>query len=98
MSTPGALLFRLIAGAQMFNVLIADDHSLIRSAVKLLLQNQGYRVVAEAVNGIDTIQLARQFAPDLIVLDITMPGLDGLEVIGRLKASGITSRVLVLTS
>ncbi|MCH4874282.1 MULTISPECIES: response regulator transcription factor [Pseudomonas] len=82
----------------MFNVLIADDHSLIRSAVKLLLQNQGYRVVAEAVNGIDTIQLARQHVPDLIVLDITMPGLDGLEVIGRLKASGVTSRVLVLTS
>ena len=69
----------------MFNVLIADDHSLIRSAVKLLLQNQGYRVVAEAVNGIDTIQLARQFAPDLIVLDITMPGLDGLQVAARLS-------------
>lgn len=82
----------------MYKVLIADDHSLIRTAVRLLLENQGYTVVAEATNGIDTVQLARQHAVDLVVLDITMPGLDGLEVISRIKASGLTCRILVLTS
>ena len=82
----------------MYSVLIADDHSLIRSAVRMLLENQGYTVVAEATNGIDTVQLARQHAVDLIVLDITMPGLDGLDVIGRIKASGLACRILVLTS
>ena len=82
----------------MFKVLIADDHSLIRSAVKVLLQNQGYNVVAEATNGIDAVQLARQHVVDMVILDITMPGLDGLDVISRIKASGLNSRILVLTS
>lgn len=82
----------------MHSVLIADDHSLIRLAVRVHLQKHGFNVVAEATNGIDTVQLARQHGVDLIVLDITMPGLDGLEVIGRIKASGLPSRILVLTS
>lgn len=79
-------------------VLIADDHSLIRSAMKILMQNQGYDVVAEATNGADAVQLARLHQVDLMVLDITMPGLDGLEVINRIKASGLNTRILVLTS
>ena len=79
-------------------VLIADDHSLIRSAMKILMQNQGYDVVAEATNGADAVQLARLHHVDLMVLDITMPGLDGLEVINRVRASGLNTRILVLTS
>ena len=82
----------------MHRVLIADDHSLIRLAVRMLLESLGHTVVAEATNGIDTVQLARQHAVDLIVLDITMPGLDGLDVIGRIKASGLACQILVLTS
>ena len=79
-------------------VLIADDHSLIRSAMKVLMESQGYDVVAEAANGTDTVQLARMHQVDLIVLDITMPGLDGLEVINRIRASGLDTRILLLTS
>ncbi len=79
-------------------VLIADDHSLIRSAMKSLMESHGYEVVAEAANGTDTVQLARQHDVDLIILDITMPGLDGLEVINRIRASGLETRILVLTS
>jgi len=79
-------------------VLIADDHSLIRSAMKVLMESQGYDVVAEAANGTDTVQLARMHQVDLIVLDITMPGLDGLEVINRIRVAGLATRILVLTS
>lgn len=79
-------------------VLIADDHSLIRSAMKVLLESQGYEVVAEAANGTDTVQLARLHHVDLIVLDITMPGRDGLEVINRIRVAGLDTRILVLTS
>ena len=79
-------------------VLIADDHSLIRSAMKILPENQGYEVVAEATNGADAVQLARLHQVDLMVLDITMPGLDGLEVLNRIRASGLNTRILVLTS
>jgi len=82
----------------MFKVLIADDHTLIRTAVRALMENQGYTVVAEAATGIDTVQLARQHAVDLVVLDISMPGLDGLEVIDRIRVSGLSCRILVLTS
>ena len=80
-------------------VLIADDHPLIRAAMKFLVQNtDGFEVVAEATNGTDAVQLARLHKVDLIILDITMPGLDGLEVIGRIKCSGLDPRILVLTS
>ncbi|KQB54202.1 LuxR family transcriptional regulator [Pseudomonas endophytica] len=82
----------------MYSVLIADDHSLIRAAVRMLLENQGFNVVAEAMNGTDTVHLARQHAVDLIILDITMPGLDGLEVIKRIRACGLKCRILILTS
>lgn len=66
--------------------------------MKILMQNQGYDVVAEATNGADAVQLARLHHVDLMVLDITMPGLDGLEVINRVRASGLNTRILVLTS
>ncbi|PAA03668.1 response regulator transcription factor [Pseudomonas fragi] len=79
-------------------VLIADDHPLIRSAMKLLLESDGHVVVAEADNGADAVQLARKHNVDLIILDITMPGLDGLEVINRIRVSEVKSRILVVTS
>ena len=79
-------------------IILSFSHSLIRSAIKLLLQNQGYDVVAEAENGVETLQLARTHQVDLIILDVFMPGLDGLEVITRLRSVGLTTRVLVLTS
>ena len=79
-------------------VLIADDHPLIRSAMKLLLESDGHEVLAEADNGADAVQLARKHNVDLIILDITMPGLDGLEVINRIRASEVKSRILVVTS
>jgi len=79
-------------------VLIADDHPLIRSAMKLLLESEGHDVVAEADNGADAVQLARKHNVDLIILDITMPGLDGLEVINRIRVSEVKSRILVVTS
>ena len=79
-------------------VLIADDHPLIRSAMKLLLESDGHEVVAEADNGADAVQLARKHNVDLIILDITMPGLDGLEVINRIRVSEVKSRILVVTS
>ena len=79
-------------------VLIADDHPLIRSAMKLLMESQGHEVVAEAGCGSDAVQLARTHHVDLIILDITMPGLDGLEVINRIRAAEVKSRILVVTS
>jgi two-component system, NarL family, response regulator EvgA len=74
----------------MFKALVVDDHPFIRSSVKMLLKQEGFEVVAEADNGADAVQLAREHEPELIVLDIAMPKLDGLEVISRICALGLS--------
>lgn len=82
----------------MNKVLIVDDHPVIRLAVRLLMERHGYEVVAETDNGVDALQLAREHVPDIVILDIEMPKLDGLEVILRLSSLLRPVRVLVLTS
>lgn len=82
----------------MFKAMVVDDHPFIRSSVKMLLTQQKFDVVAEACNGVDAVMMAREYDPDLIVLDIAMPKLDGLEVISRIRGLGLSSKILVLTS
>ncbi|WP_406819755.1 response regulator [Pseudomonas sp. KnCO4] len=82
----------------MNRVLIVDDHPVIRLAVRMLMERHGYDVVAEADNGVAALQLTRQHLPDIVVLDIGIPKLDGLEVIARMTTFSPGSKVLVLTS
>ncbi|RON44214.1 response regulator transcription factor [Pseudomonas frederiksbergensis] len=82
----------------MHKALVVDDHPFIRATVKVLLEREQFKVVAEADNGADAVQLARQHDPELIVLDITMPRLDGLEAINRISALKLSSKILVLTA
>lgn len=82
----------------MFKALVVDDHPFIRASIKTLLQAEQFEIVAEAGNGVDAVHLAREHVPDLILLDIAMPLLDGLEVISRLSALGLPCKILVLTS
>ena len=82
----------------MRKALVVDDHPFIRSSVKMLLAAEQFEVVAEADNGVDALYLAKEHVPDLILLDIAMPLLDGLEVISRICALGLPTKILVLTS
>lgn len=82
----------------MNKVLIVDDHPVIRLAVRMLMERHGYDVVAETDNGVDALQLTREYLPDIVVLDIGIPKLDGLEVIARMTGASPHSKVLVLTS
>lgn len=82
----------------MHKIMIVDDHPVVRLAVRVLLEPQGYEVVGEADNGIDALQLARSSLPDVVILDIGIPKLDGLQVITRLRAMESNIRILVLTS
>lgn len=82
----------------MHSVLIVDDHPVIRLAVRVLLEKSGMQVVGEADNGVDAVQLVRDLAPDVVILDIGIPKLDGLTVISRIKALAGPSEILVLTS
>lgn len=82
----------------MIRVLVVDDHPVIRTAVRMVLQKEKFHTILEACNGVDAVQMARAHKPELVVLDIDMPGLDGLEVLGRLKDLESPCQILVYTS
>ncbi len=82
----------------MRKALVVDDHPIVRATVKMVLKQENFEVVAEAGDGADAVQQARLIAPDLVVLDISMPKLDGLEVIRRIVDLNLSARILVLTS
>ena len=82
----------------MYSVLVVDDHPFIRAAVATVLRQEDFNVVAEASDGVDALHFVKQMDPDLVVLDIGIPKLDGLEVIARIKKLNVCSKILVLTS
>lgn len=82
----------------MGKVLIVDDHPVIRLAVRLLLEREGHTLVGETDNGVDALTLIRNQRPDLVILDIGIPKIDGLEVLARISTIKPRPRVLILTS
>ncbi|MFJ3485225.1 response regulator [Pseudomonas sp. NPDC090202] len=82
----------------MNSVFIIDDHPVIRLAIRMLLENENYEVVGETDNGVDAMQMVRECMPDLIILDISIPKLDGLEVLARFSSMNLPSKILVLTA
>ncbi|WP_421320993.1 response regulator [Aeromonas veronii] len=68
----------------MSTIMIVDDHSVIRVAVRCMLEEEGYSVVADVDNGADAIRLARTLLPELIIVDICLPNMDGVELLKRL--------------
>ncbi|WP_128102324.1 response regulator transcription factor [Paenibacillus sp. DCT19] len=80
-------------------ILIADDHLVVREGLKLILEtNSRYTVVAEASNGVEALQLADAYSPDIILLDLNMPKLDGLATMTGLKEKGHDMPVIILTT
>lgn len=82
----------------MRKALIVDDHPFIRKIVRAVLENAKFQIAAETDNGATALDLARSLVPHLIILDLAMPKLDGLEVLKRLSVMGLPIKVLVLTS
>jgi DNA-binding NarL/FixJ family response regulator len=78
-------------------VVIADDHAFYRTGLARMLQQSGFDVVGEAANGEAAIRLAEELAPHVVVMDVNMPGLSGLEATRRLTERSPGSRVLILT-
>jgi len=79
-------------------ILLADDHAVLRSGLRLLLTSQNeYEVVGEASSGIETLALAEQLQPDLILLDLSMPALGGLDALPTLQKLAPATRILILT-
>lgn len=82
----------------MIRVLVADDHPAFRAGLQLLLTDvEDIEVVATAENGLDAVRLAQQLEPDVVAMDLRMPGLDGIEATRRLQADLPELGVIVLT-
>jgi len=80
------------------DVLIVDDHPMMRKGVADLLElEQSLRSAGEAKNGEEALKLALQLSPDIILLDLNMPGMNGIETIKAMRAAGVDSRILVFT-
>jgi two-component system, NarL family, response regulator NreC len=79
-------------------VLLVDDHPIFRAGLRALLESQpDVRVIGEAGNGAEAIARANELRPDIILLDISMPDVDGLEALRRMQADHVPGKVLVLT-
>ena len=80
-------------------VLLADDHSLVRLGLSALLAKQGdMKLVGEAVNGEEAVRLAARLDPDVIIMDLMMPGVDGVTATRRIRERNPDTKVLILTS
>ncbi len=85
-------------GSQYIEIIIADDHKMIREGIRQLLELDGeISVIAEADDGRQCIELLKKKKPDVLLLDINMPNMNGLEVLQVLKEKGIDQKVLILT-
>jgi DNA-binding NarL/FixJ family response regulator len=79
-------------------VLVADDHMIVRTGIRHVLESEpGFEVVGEAANGTEALALTAKLHPDIVVLDISMPDISGLELAARLSGAGSGARVLILS-
>ncbi|HVV68184.1 MAG TPA: response regulator [Gammaproteobacteria bacterium] len=83
----------------MIKVLLVDDHELVRTGVRFLLKDaENIEVVGEAKSGEEAIQVAREFLPDVVLMDLNMPGMGGFEAIMRLLRSKPAPKILILSA
>lgn len=78
-------------------VLLIDDHALVRKGIEELLQSRGVQVVASVGSGEEGVRRARELPADLILLDVKMPGMNGIETLKQLRANGVQAPVVMLT-
>jgi DNA-binding NarL/FixJ family response regulator len=79
-------------------VVVIDDHPVVRQGLRSFLESRGFAVVGEAGDGDEAVRLVGELRPDVLLTDVVMPGVDGIEVIRRLRAAGADVGILVLTS
>jgi len=84
--------------ATVTRIFLADDHPVVRRGLRALLESEPYfKVVGESSDGLETVRLVRKLKPDVLILDLKMPGLSGLEVTRRVKQVSPLTRVIILS-
>jgi DNA-binding NarL/FixJ family response regulator len=78
-------------------VLITDDHQLLREGLRSLLENRGFEVTGEAEDGRSSVRLAKQLEPDVVIIDISLPGLNGIEATRQIHQNSPEVKVIVLS-
>ncbi|HSE96186.1 MAG TPA: response regulator transcription factor [Methylomirabilota bacterium] len=82
----------------MIRVIVADDHHLVREGIRALLEKaDDIQVVGEAVDGQEAVELVERLAPDVLVMDIAMPRLNGIQAVERIRAAGSPARIVILS-
>jgi DNA-binding NarL/FixJ family response regulator len=82
----------------MIRVILADDHHLVRQGIRSLLEKTGdIQILAEAENGQEAVKLAERLAPDVLVMDIAMPRLNGIQAAEQIRSLGLATRVVILS-
>src|SRR5215210_2443113 len=84
-------------GPDLLRVVLVDDHDLFRTGLRNLLEEQGVQIVAEASDGAAALGLVRELAPDVVVMDLNMPGMNGIEATREIARLAPLTRVVVLT-
>jgi two-component system response regulator DegU len=79
------------------SVILVDDHTMLRQGIRRALESEGIKVVAEASDGAEAIRLALEHKPDVVLMDVSMPGMDGVEAARRLVEADGRQRVVMLT-
>ena len=82
----------------MARVLIADDVIFMRATIRRMLETDGHEVVGEAADGLETIELFEELKPELIILDITMPGMGGIDALKRLRELDSKVKIIICSA
>ncbi|WP_085577523.1 MULTISPECIES: response regulator transcription factor [unclassified Pseudomonas] len=82
----------------MKRALIVDDHPVVGATLGLILESEGFRQVEVVASGVEAVPAIRRLSPELVILDLNLKGMSGLEVLERIRANGLDCRVVVFTS
>ncbi len=78
-------------------IILADDHSVVRQGIRILLERESFEVVGEAANGLEAVRLAEKHQPDIAILDLSMPVMNGITAVGQIRDVSPRTKVVLLT-